>query len=237
MRSLMAVIALAIAVSPLVGAGEAHAAKKPRLKQCPVLQPLGRGDIPRTEAVAIPRQMRKIAVATPQQLAISTIRGSTLCIDMRLRGEVGPLGLSPDGRFVSFDWAGYEAAGHLIIDRTGIGQQIDAGSAPVFSPSRRRLVTMGQGSAGDAAIDSLDVWQIDQVGLRRVASVPDLPDLADWRVDRWELEDCVDLSGIPLARVTGRVADIAGGARDRYMATPYGNGWRVVRTTRGCGAG
>lgn len=235
MRSLMGVIALAIAVSPFVGAGEAHAARKPRVKQCPVLQPLGRGDIPRTEAVAIPRQMKKIAVATPERLAISTIKGATLCIDMRLRGEVGPLSLSPEGRFVSFDWAGYEAAGHLIVDRTGAGQQIDARGAPVFSPSRQRLVALGQGNSGDAMIDGLDVWQIDPVGLRRIARVPDLPDLADWRVDRWGFEDCIDLSGIPLARVTGRVADIAGSARDRYMATPYGNGWRVVRTTRGCG--
>jgi len=236
MRSLMAVIALAIAVSPFVGIGDAHA-RKPRMKQCPALQPLGPGDIPRTEAVPIPRPMKKIAVATPQRLAVSTIKGATLCVDMRLRGEVSAPELSAEGRFVSFDWAGYEAAGHLLVDRTGAGQQVDIGSRPVFSPSRRRMVALSQGDSADAVLDRLDVWQIQPVGIQRIGGVSDLPDVADWRVDRWATEDCIDLSGIPLSRVTGRVADIAGSARDQYMATPYGNGWRVVRTTRGCGAG
>ncbi len=233
MRGWMALAALALATVSGFGAGEAQA-KKPKLKKCPVLQPLGPGEMARTDALLVPRDLRKVAVATKERLAVSALDGSTLCIDMRLRGEVTGMAITPDRRFVSFDWAGYEAAGHIIVDRSGSGQQIDTGGAPSVSPSRNRWASVNQGDAAYAELDGFAVWQVQPVGIRQVAVVSDIPDLADWRIDTWVREDCIDLSGIPFARLTSRPGQPPSGVRDRYMAMPFGSGWRVVRTTRGC---
>ena len=234
---------LASCAMALVVAGAApDAFAKPKkgkinIAQCPPLQALNAGEVGRTAPVVLPRLAKphqKAVVATVDRLAVLSQGGQTLCIDMRLRGEVTNIAMSPEGRFFTFDWAGYEADGHVIVDRSGTGQIIDTGGKPSVSPSRQRIAAVHQSEAAFAELEGLGIWQINAVGMQQIGLVSNIPELADWRIDSWVSEDCIDMSGIPFSRVS---ESSAGAARDRYIAKPYGNAWRVVRTTLGCAGG
>ena len=74
------------------------------------------------------------------------------------------------------------------------------------------------------------------MGLRRVAMLGDIPSLVDWRIDSWTGENCVNLSGIPNARIPENTQDYSKVARDRYIVRPVGANWRLTRA-RSCPTG
>lgn len=235
---------LASCALALAGLGAVPAAAQKRGKgkiniaQCPPLQALAAGESGRTTPVVLPRlakNYQKQVVSTIDRIAVLSMGGQTLCVDVRLRGEVSNIAMSPEGRFLTFDWAGYEADGHIIIDRSGTGQIIDTGGKPSLSPSRQRIAAVHQSEAAFSELEGLGVWQINPVGMQQIGLVSNIPELADWRIDAWAREDCIDMSGIPFSRISDGTA--AASARDRYIAKPYGNTWRVARSTLGCAGG
>jgi hypothetical protein len=236
------VVALVVIAALAAAGGTALQAAKPKKGQpnialCQPLQPLAAGESARTAPIAIPKAIQKIAVATVDRLAVMSLGKQTLCVDVRMRGEITNLAMSPEGRFVTFDWAGYEADGHVIIDRSGPGQILDTGGAPSISPSRQRIAAVHQSEAAFNELQGLGVWQIAPVGIQSVAIVPNIPEMADWRIDSWTQEECIDLSAVAYARLSASGSSVANSTRDRYVAKPYGQTWRVVRSSLGCAGG
>lgn len=236
-RAIAALASCAMALAAL-GAAPAIAAKpkkgKINIAQCPPLQALGAGEVARTTPVAIPKLPKKLAktvVSTIDRIAVLSMGGQTLCVDVRMRGDITNVEMSPEGRFFTFDWAGYEADGHVIVDRTGTGQIIDTGGKPSLSPSRQRIAAVHQSEAAFSELEGLGVWQINPVGMQQIGLVSNIPELSDWRIDSWINEDCIDMSGVPFTRAGD------GAARVRYIAKPYGNTWRVAQSTLGCAGG
>jgi hypothetical protein len=208
---------------------------KPDLGKCPSLQPLEQGQIGRTDKVMVPRMLSKVARADEKSLAVGSWDGATVCVDVRLMGDISNLTLSEDSRFLSFKWAGYEADGFVMVDRTGAGQAIDTGMPPVFSPSRMRFASVHQSESAFNEQEGLGVWQIDPVGTKALVQIAAIPEMLDWRVDGWSGEDCINLSAIPFWRAPKEGTNYAGITRDRYTARAAGNGWRVVKSIgRGC---
>ena len=236
--ALLASCAMALAALGAVPASAQKRKGKINIAQCPPLQALSAGEAARTTPVVLPRlpkNFQKAVVSTVDRIAVLSMGGQTLCIDVRLRGEITNIAMSPEGRFFTFDWAGYEADGHIIVDRSGTGQIVDTGGKPSLSPTRQRIAAVHQSEAAFAELEGFGVWQINPVGMQQIGLVSNIPELADWRIDSWVSEDCIDMSGIPFSRISEGSASAS--ARDRYIAKPYGNTWRVTRTTLGCAGG
>lgn len=211
-------------------------AARPDIAQCPPLAPLAEPLNDRTKPLAVPKSFAMLVRADAEQFAVATIYGGTVCVDVRGMTGVSTFTLSTDRRFLEFDWTGYEADGHIVVDRTGAGQVLDTGVSPVSSPSGRRFAAVQQSEAAFGALEGFGVWQIGVVGVRRLALQEDIPSLVDWRIDSWKGDDCIDLSGIPHERIPGPRARLAKLPRDRYVAVPVGSGWILTRSAGGCAA-
>jgi hypothetical protein len=205
-------------------AATAGPAAPPDLAACaPVKQAEG-WERERKGPLPVPAAFRALIKADVTRMAVATLSGGTRCLDVSFIEGVERMALSPDGRFLSFGWTGYEASGHLVVDRTGKGQAIDTGVAPTFSPSRGRLASVEITESGFGSLNAFAVWRVDPVGLREIGRVEDLPSMSDWRIDRWVGEDCVVLSALPLdAEQAGRAP------RTRYAARAERAGWSVTK--------
>lgn len=237
MRKIVATVSLALVAASLAacsgGGGKTASTPQPlvKLTQCPALTPLARPSLARTTPVTLPEGTVKglsgIIKSSPTMLGVATLGGATHCVDVRLMSSVDRVELLQGGRFVSFDWKGYQnlgypADGHVLIDRTGAGQHVDTGGMPVFSPSGLLAASAYQSETAFAQVDGLAIWQVTPAGLVRVTSVDKLPDMRDWRVDGWGGESCINLSATPFSRKG------ATPGRTRYTAKKLGNGWDVT---------
>lgn len=209
---------------------------RPEPSRCPALAPLEEPLNDRTKPLPVPRHLAMLVSAGRDQLAVATIYGGTVCVDARPMTAVRNFTVSTDRRFVEFDWTGYEADGHVVVDRSGKGQVIETGASPVSSPSRRRFAAIQQSEAGFGGLEGFAVWQVDLVGLRRLTLQQDIPSLVDWRIDRWTGDDCVELSGIPSERIPDSRVRLARLPREHYAAMKIGGGWTVAASDKGCPA-
>jgi hypothetical protein len=224
--SLVLVAGFAMAGQPALAAPRAA---KPQINLCPDLEPLEEGQIGRLKPVDVPRAFARMIRATRDRLAVSTLGGSTICIDMRIKHEVTDFVLTPDNRFFSFGWSGYEASGYVMIDRTGSGQEVDTGIPPVFSPSKRRFASVHQSESAFADLEGLGVWELAPEGLRQIARVGEIPEMLDWKIDGWVGEECLNLSAVPFSRAPEGATTFLGILRDRFVARPAGRVWRVAK--------
>lgn len=233
MRGVLAAVLLGAGM--LVGtAAAAPPIAGPDLALCPTLEPLTEPLNDRSKPLPVPKQFAMLVRADRDQFAVATIYGGTTCVDVRPMTTVSRFAISRDRRFLSFDWLGYEADGHVIVDRTGKGQSIDTGVTPIFSPSGRRFAAVQQSEAAFGALEGFGVWQVGAVGVRELALQRDIPALADWRVDGWVGEDCINLSGIPHDRIPQGTTRLTRLKRDRYAGTPVGEGWLLTPSPTGC---
>ncbi len=140
-------------------------------------------------------------------------------------------------RFLSFAWDGDEANGHILVDRSGRGQVVETGRAPVFSPSRNRLASIEISESGFGALNAFLVMQVQASGVRQLARIEDIPLHADWRIDSWAGENCINLSAVPQSRVPTNWNDLPRARRDRYVARAGAAGWTLLPAQgRGCPA-
>ena len=223
------------AAMALAWTGQALAAP-PNPATCPRLAPREASEEDRKVALPIPRQFAEIARANRDRIAVATLGGGMRCIDTRDMLNAGNFGLSSDGRFFSFRWGGYEAGGFMMVDRTGRGQDVDTGDRPKFSPSRLKFAAIEISESGFGSLNGFAVWQVDPVGVRRLAFLDNLPRMSDWRLDSWAGEACVNLSAIPMDKYPANVADLPKVPRVRYVARPAGSSWRVSAARSGCPA-
>jgi len=195
---------------------------RPDLASCPARRLLEEGLRERTAPIPVPAELASVMESGMDNFAVLTLDGSTLCIDASWMEEIHAPRLSADGRFASFDWGGYEAYGHVIVDRTGTGSELDTGVAPVYSPSSRRFAAADLGEAGYGALNAFAVWQVEPAAIRELARQDDLLEATDWVIERWGGERCLELSAIAWEGYTGD----ADAPRDRYRAREAG-GWRI----------
>jgi hypothetical protein len=207
---------------PATAAAPASAAPRPDLHDCPARQPPEDGLRQRTEPIPVPAELRASMASEMDNLAVSTLAGGTVCVDASWMEAIHDPRLTHGGRLASFDWEGYESYGHVIVDRSGAGQMLDTGVSPVPSSSGDRFAAADLGEAGYGALNAFAVWQIEATGIRQLALQQEVPSAADWHIERWQGETCVELSAIPWDGYTGD----ADAARERFRASEAG-GWRI----------
>jgi hypothetical protein len=169
----------------------------PDLSVCPAPQPVDPGTRLRTAPVAVPAALRGVMRSDMENFAFSTLGGGTVCVDASWIETLDNARLSAEGRFVSFDWFGYEAFGHVIVDRDGKGTVVDPGVKPLRSPSGKLLAAIDITESGYGPMNAFTVWQIDPASISQLAQIEDVPAATDWKVERWRGESCVELSAIP----------------------------------------
>lgn len=172
----------------------------------------------RTRPLRIPASLRKIAVASMPQVAVTTLSGGITCLDVRWMERADNMALSADKRFLGFDWRGYEAYGHIVVDRSGAGQSIETGRKPRWSPSGKRLASVDLGESAFGALNAFAVWDVNPAGLTQTAQISDLLPPGEWRIDHWVKDGCVQLSLLPSE-------DEGHGPREPWFAGAA-KGWR-----------
>lgn len=222
----------------LLASGTAQAAA-PDLAACPKLDPTDTGERLREAPLPVPRALAGVVRADMDHYAVTTLGGTTVCVDARfMEAFAVPPALSADGRFLSLAWQGYEGAGHVLVDRSGKGDDIETGAEPLFSPSRRRLAAVEWSESGFGTLNGFAVWQVESEGFHELARIQNGPfetgelDGAyypEWRLDRWVGENCAELTGKRLNRATGALSPV------RFAAREAG-GWKPVAAPQGCAA-
>ena len=206
-------------------ASDATVAEGPDLAKCPAPEPIDPGTRLRTEAIPVPAALSGVMRADMENLAFSTLGGGTVCVDASWMETLDNAGLSSDGRFASFDWFGYEAFGHVIVDRDGKGTVIDPGVKPIPSPSGKLLAAIDITESGYGPMNAFTVWQIDPAPISQLAQIEEVPAATAWKVERWVGENCVELSAVPWEAYSDP-EESADPPRERYHARTRG-AWAV----------
>lgn len=198
---------------------------EPDLTKCPEGQLADDELLEREGPLAVPKEFEGLVKSNLTQFAVSTMDGGTVCVDTSWIEGIENQKVSPDGRFLAFDWLGYEAYGYVVVDRSGKGQVIDTGNAPLSPPSGRRFASIELTESGFGSLNAFGVWDILPVGLKQIALVhQDLP-MGDWRVGGWQGENCVTLSLLPSDRFPEDWNDLDKAPRDAWFASEK-NGWK-----------
>ena len=201
----------------------AAATPEPDLSACPETEPAEFRE--RTKPVPVPPVFERLAKSDMDHLAFTTANGSTICVDTTWIESIDDAELSEDGRFASFTWLGYEAFGHVVVDRSGQGQVVDTGNAPLPSPEGQRLASVDLSESGFGSLNALAVWDVRPAGLRPVAAVSEGFPAGDWRIEGWQGESCVRLSVVPIDRQPEDWRDMDKAPRDPWFAAEA-NGWK-----------
>ena len=222
---------LALALAGLAAPGlatPAWAVGPPDPRGCPRPAVPDAGERERTKPLPVPPLLRSVMGSSLYHYAVSTLGGARICVDVSWVNTAEHHTLSPDRRFVTFGWLGYESYGHKLIDRSGAGQVVEVGAMPVFSPSRRLFAAVDQTESEFGSLSGLAIWRVRAAGVAEVARIEDLRRMYGWRIDGWAREDCIDLSAVPFGRMKGGDEDVAKLRRDRFVARPRAGTWRVV---------
>lgn len=163
--------------------------------------------------------------ANIDNIAVTTLDGATLCIDASWMDTIDQPALSADKRFASFAWHGYEAFGHLVVDRKGKGSILDTGVPPVASPSGELLAAADLSESSYGALSAFAVWRIEPGGLHQLGKQDVSPPAIDWRIERWSGEDCLELTAIALDDLT-YPTQVDNPQRKPYRARHDG-GWKL----------
>lgn len=193
-------------------------AAQPDLSKCPDGQPLDSELLQRTGPLPVPPPFAGLMKSSPGHFAVAAEAGNTLCVDTSWMAQTEDAKLSDDARFLAFGWLGYEEFGYVVIDRSGTGQVIDTGNPPFSAPSGMRFAAIDLSESGFGALNAFAVWDILPSGLRLAGRYSDEIPPGDWRIDRWQGEDCVNLSLLPLDRQPSDHADFEKTPRDPWHA-------------------
>lgn len=151
---------------------------------------------------AIPKKFRKWVKASKTDLSISTLSDTTLCVKLGWIFDADKFWISTDQRFIGFDITGFEYHGHVVIDRSGAGQEIATGKRPIFSPDKSKFAFAQLSDSGWGNFEGVSIWSVDSDKSTRLISIENdentqsLPFGIDWKVDRWSSDDLVELSMI-----------------------------------------
>lgn len=198
---------------------------EPDLTACPPSHAFEGDLMERTGPMPVPSEFAGMVKSDMSHFAIISKAGNTFCLDTGWMDRIEDAKISHDQRFLAFGWLGYEQFGYVVIDRSGKGQVIDTGNAPLSPPDGKRFAAVDLSVSGFGSLNAFAVWDIRPIGLRQLAMVTDgLPD-GDWRIDGWKGNDCVRLSLLPIDRHPSDQADFEKAPRDPWFASAA-NRWQ-----------
>jgi hypothetical protein len=214
------IAALALAASLASTPIDAAPARKPlsivpNLAVCPKSVSGEMGISERIKPLPIPAQFAGLVRADMDHFAVATMAGTTVCIDTGWMDATARPKLSPDKRFLGFAWSGLDAFGYVFVDRSGKGMAIETGTAPLTSPSGRRLAAIDLSPSGFGGLNAFAVWLIDPADRRLLAREAEGWETGDWRIDGWVGDDCVNFSLLPIGRRPDKAGKIH---RDQWYA-------------------
>lgn len=199
---------------------------KPDLAACPKLERSTEdGLLERSKPLPVPATFSDTIAADMNHFAVATLSGKTLCVDVRWMESIDTIRPSRNKRFLGFEWMGYEAFGFILVDRAGKGDQIDTGTAPVWSPTGQRLAAADLSESGFGALNAFAVWDVTPAGFKQAVTVAEGLPSGDWRVAVWRGDTCVQLSLLPSDRQPENAKDMAKAPRDPWFAAAA-NGWK-----------
>jgi hypothetical protein len=210
------------AASPAPAASPSPQAKAD-LTSCPAAK--SAEEIARKAPLALPKAADGLYTADRDRIAVLRLEGGTVCADVSWIEQIQNATVSPDKRFIAFDWMGYESFGHLIIDRSGKGQVLETGNAPLASPTGRRLAALDLSESAFGALNAFAVWDIESTGIREIAKFSEGLPSGDWKLEGWSGDSCVNLSVLPTERQPSDAADFENARRDPWYAAAR-NGWK-----------
>ncbi|QUL36516.1 hypothetical protein [Erythrobacter sp. JK5] len=176
------------------------------------------------KSFAVPQEWSAFAAASNRWMAVATTAGTTECVDLSWMFEGEDFEIHQD-RFVGFSWVGYEAFGYTLVDRAGTGTVLDTGHRPVFSPNGFRMAALQSSESGYGGLEGFGVWYVYETGLKPIYLNSAVPFMTDWRIDRWEGDDCLHISAIPFDRVEDW-EDLSQYERDSFVSGDAG-GWAL----------
>lgn len=179
----------------------------------------------RTKPLAFPAAFKDIVATDRDHVAVATLDGGTVCIDARWQDSIHHTALSKDGRLLGYGWDGYEAFGYQLIDRAGKGQVIETGTAPLSSPSGRRLASIDWSESGFGGLNGFGVWEVQPGTVKRLALISDNLPPGDWRLLEWSGENCVGLTLLPIDAVPNEDGSLSRVPRDFWFASAA-NHWK-----------
>jgi hypothetical protein len=212
-------LGLAAIATPTLAAPDARACPRPA-------SPDG-GERQRTKPLPVPAVLRPTMGSSLYHYAVASHSGARICVDTSWMESAENVAATPDLRFVSFGWLGYETYGYILIDRAGRGKVHEIGARPVFSPSRRFFAAIDQTESEFGSLSGLKVWRVDPAAVVEAGAVEDIPRMYDWRIDGWAGEACLNLSAITFEEQR-RDVDVAKMRRMRFIARRVGTAWRVL---------
>jgi len=233
---------LALAASAVAGyaiASEPAAsgtAPGPVLTSCAPIEGDTFSEIQRTEPLPIPAELSGIAASDMDHIAVSTLAGSTLCVETKWIDSIMGMELSPDSRFFSFAWDGFEEYGYKLVDRSGAGLVVDTGIKPTPSPSGELIAALEYSESGFGSLNALGIWRVTDVPLGEAAIVQ-MPDgMTDWRMEAWQGDACIAISATTFDNLGPDGSLPEESMRDRYVAREEA-GWQIEPAgATGCGA-
>lgn len=214
-------VASASATTPAATASAAPAL--PDLAKCPAAKPAD--ELARTKPLVLPKEAAGLYSADRDRIAVSTMEGDTVCADTAWIEQIENAKVSPDKRFIAFDWMGYESFGHMIIDRAAKGQVVETGNAPLAPPTGKRFAAVDLSESAFGALNAFAVWDIESTGIREIAKFSEGLPAGDWKMGEWSGDSCVNLSVLPVARQPSDAADFERAERDAWYASAA-DGWK-----------
>lgn len=229
MRRTIGTLALAALLSSCGGPEDATSAAsesakadaalpEPDLASCKTEEP--NTERQRTKPLDVPEAFGKLAKSDIDHFAITAADGNTICVDTGWMEGIYDAKASDDGRFFAFGWEGYEAGGYILVDRSGAGQVIDTGVAPLAPATGRRFAAVEISESGFGSLNAFAVWDILPVGLKEIANVGEgLSTNGEWRVEGWDGDTCVKLGFVPSERFPENYEDLPKVAGDPWFAS------------------
>lgn len=199
----------------------------PDAKTCPRPAAPDSGERQRTRPLPVPAALAPTMASSLYHYAVASHAGARICVDTSWMETAEHVAATPDLRFISFGWLGYETYGYVLIDRAGRGKVHEIGARPVFSPSRRLFAAIDQTESEFGSLSGLKVWQVTPAAVTEAGAVADIPRMYDWRIDGWAGETCLNLSAIAFAEQR-REVPVAQMRRTRFIARRTGSAWRVL---------
>jgi hypothetical protein len=211
-----------------------NAASEPGLATCTAPKDIDEELGVRETGLPVPHAFAGVVRSNLYHFLVSTLNGGTLCVDTSWMFQIEEP--TAEGRFLSFAWVGYEAFGHILVDRAGQGTVIDTGEAPAFSPNGEFVAGLQVSEAGWGGLEGFAIWRVTPTGLaKHFTLVTDkdgpLPEvfrgeLAEWRIDNWVGEDCLAISAASWDALEAVGEDFENAARTPFHAR-RDDGWAV----------
>ena len=181
----------------------------------------------REEPLQLPEEWADFATSSKNWIAVRTDFGVTHCVDTAWFETASDFERLNE-KFVGFAWEGYEAWGYTVVHLAGQGASFDTGARPVFSPSGDKFAALQVSDAGWGGFEGFAVWRtygnvIYPIAINtRIEIIP----MVDWRIERWEGEDCLHISAVEWEDLNNDWKNLASAKRHPYVAGAAGD-WAI----------